>query len=196
MDTRHAHSIRQNPTSGRLWVGRDFIGGAERPLPLLRREPGPTAYGAPSADLRLIRARINNSVVGINPWARIHGIGSLETLESARNQWLKENGYTGGVRTFVNPRHRESYLNSPAGRRHALAAYAHQGQHRATPRHPGDRPTGEIRPRATFELPADMPRFTPRMQVLGSPATGDRADPRVARLGSDAPVHAQVTRLD
>ncbi len=198
VDTRHAHDVRQSPTSGRLWIGRDFIGGVERPLPPVRREPGPGAYGASTHDFRLIAARINNSVVGINPWARIHGTGSLETLEAARNQWLRENGYVGGVRTFVNPRHRETYLNSPAGRRHAPQVHPHA--HRASvdhaPARTETRTPGEIRPRATIELPPDAPRFTPRMQVLGPAASGERHQQRITRLGSEADLGGSLTRLD
>jgi len=196
VDTRHAHDILTNPISGRLWYGRDFIGG-ERPraLPRVTREPGPHAYGAHAHAERLILVRVGHSIVGIHPFARIDGTGSLQTLEGARAQWLQENGYSGGVRTFVNPLHRDNYLNSPAGRRHA-APRAHAHPHAGADTRRAEKPSGEIRPRATIEIPPEMPRFEPRMRVLGPDATGDRHEIRVTRLTPGPAPAGVLTRLD
>ena len=69
----------------------------------------------------------------------------FRVLESARLDWLRTNGYY-GVRTFVNEQ-----VDREAGAR------------------------GEIRPRATFQRPADMPRTRSREQVRGADRAEDAA---------------------
>ncbi|MFI4898557.1 MAG: hypothetical protein ACIARR_12115 [Phycisphaerales bacterium JB059] len=89
-------------------------------------------------------------------WSRVEATAELfRILETARLDWLRTNGYF-GVRTFVNE----------------------QIEHEAEAR-------SEIRPRATFRRPADMPRTRSREQVRGT----DRAEDAAAMLASsDAPM--------
>ena len=70
----------------------------------------------------------------------------LKRLEAARNFWLKEQGYTGGVRTFVNDLY---------AWKQAEAKTADETQASTTV------PT----PRATLTLPADMPIQRRRIRV-------------------------------
>lgn len=64
-----------------------------------------------------------------------------ERLERARNDWLAHNGYTGGVRTFVND----------------------------VPFTPHDRQTRDIQPRGVIELPPEVTEFKSRMHVNAMP---------------------------
>ena len=75
-----------------------------------------------------------------------------------RHFWLQEQGYTGGVRTFVN----DSIVWGPDG---AMAAAAGaEAEHASAP--------GEVTPRATIQLPADMPRQRRRLRVDAGGAAG------------------------
>jgi hypothetical protein len=101
-------------------------------------------------------------------------------VEAARQQWLKDNNFVGGVRTFVN--------DAAPKKAEGAAADA-----------PGAKASSEkIEPRAVIELPADMPRLKAKVRVLApgeSPArkatTTTRVLPRDAeaktRLADAAP---------
>lgn len=136
--------------NGRLFISRPIIGGQPDAQRLGWGDPGPAAYGAAEDDFSQVYARTNTIVQTISPWISIPA-GGLNHLEQARNQWLKENGYVGGVRTFVNdaymPRQMASAEEAPARR--------------------------QIMPRATIQVPADMPAFRHRQQVMHLKA-GDR----------------------
>lgn len=85
-------------------------------------------------------------------------------VEAARREWLAENNYTGGIRTF----------SSPAAERTAASQVASPGASTATAK---DR---TIEPRAVFELPADMPRLRSKIRVMGKDESPTRrADARV-----------------
>jgi len=100
--TDRAMSWRGVEPVGRPWIGRVFTRDRkQRPFPW--GEPGPAAYGAEEDDFRRIVARVGTTPVAISPWIRVEGLGSLARLEAARQQWLEENGYTGGTRRFRNP---------------------------------------------------------------------------------------------
>lgn len=64
---------------------------------------GPDKYGAPE-HLRdeLVYVRVDHTVIAISPWERFNEQGH-QSLERARNQWLREQGLVGGVRTHINP---------------------------------------------------------------------------------------------
>lgn len=64
---------------------------------------GASKYGAPE-HLRdeLVYVRVNHTVIAISPWEQFTEQGH-QTLERARNQWLREQGLVGGVRTHINP---------------------------------------------------------------------------------------------
>lgn len=153
--------VRRPGFNGRLWLGETFIGGVQGAYPLGWGSPGPTAYGASDRDFSQVHARVGHQVVTISPWISIPSEG-LQHLEAARVEWLKREGYVGGVRTFVN----DLYLM-------------------AEPR------LAQREPRATIELPIDMPSFRSRQQVMKF-QPGDRVSlPPVASVA----MAARVARL-
>lgn len=139
-----ADSVRRPGFNGRLWVSRPVIGGLEGPYPLGWGPPGPEAYGAFDNQWASVPARVGLLVVDITPWQSINSEG-LHRLENARQFWLQEQGYTGGVRTFVN----DLYVWKPDA--------ASPAQHADASETPA--------PRATIQLPADMPRQRRRIRV-------------------------------
>ncbi len=138
------------PELGRVWMSRSPIGSrtpiAEQVFP----EPGPASYGAAADHVNdLILVRVNTQLIEINPWERIDNRG-LQHLEYARNQWLKEQGWVGGVRTHVNPMHLRDEGDAMYG---------------------PSTPT----PRATIRLNDEVPRRPYKMRVMdpnrGEPVT-------------------------
>ncbi|MDX2132648.1 MAG: hypothetical protein SFY69_11420 [Planctomycetota bacterium] len=98
--------------------------------------PGAAAYGAHD-DGQTVYARVGELTIGISPWQRWND-ESFPMHEAARQQWLKEQGYTGGVRTFVNDlSHAEGHVTQPR----------------------------EIRPHFIIPVPEDAVRFRSRMEV-------------------------------
>lgn len=87
--------------NARLWIDQDLKD--PRSVRTWHRNPGKVAYGAAGPECEVVRLRANTLVVEISPWERVEEEG-LERWEAARQQWLAERGYTGGVRTFVNPK--------------------------------------------------------------------------------------------
>ncbi|MEM1329707.1 MAG: hypothetical protein AAGG07_04020 [Planctomycetota bacterium] len=100
--------VNRDGSNGRIWVGRGFIGGERTYNPLPWGGPGPEKYGAPENDVSIVYTRDGLTQVAFTPWVRIGSedrgpsVG-LEDFERARSLWLREQGYTGGVRTVVNP---------------------------------------------------------------------------------------------
>lgn len=145
--------VRRPGNNGRLWISRGYIGDPEGRFP--RDEvrdwgsPGPAAYGAAEDDASTVKVRVDQVAVGINPWESIPEAG-YQHLERGREEWLKERGYTGGVRTFTNP----VFRREPAAPAPAPAAMTAK----TIPE-----------PRAVFELPPDMPRFKKRQEVMAEP---------------------------
>lgn len=147
----HADDVRRPGFNGRLWVSRPIIGGIQQgPYPLAMGSPGPEAYGEYDNPHVRVPARVGHLVVGISPWDSIEERG-LTRLEHARNFWLEEQGYVGGVRTFVN----DLYLWDQADGNQAMEV-GDAGE-AAEP--------GVPMPRATITLPADMPRQRRRLRV-------------------------------
>jgi len=140
-----ADDVRRPGFNGRLWVSRPIMGSMQQgPYPIGWGTPGPEAYGAFDNQDAEVWARVGHQVVGISPWESLNQDG-LKRLEAARNFWLQEQGYTGGVRTFVN----DAYLwkqPAPKEEEHASAS-------------------GVPTPRATITLPADMPHQRRRIRV-------------------------------
>lgn len=96
--------VRRPGFNGRLWVGETFR--RERTWwPTGENWEEPLKYGAgPDWNSgQTVRARVGVLSVGVNAWSRINDEG-LRNLERARQLWLKEQGYTRGTRTFVNPK--------------------------------------------------------------------------------------------
>lgn len=131
--------VRRPGFNGRLWEGRPVIGGMPSVIPCDSGSPGPLAYGGGACRHELAYVRVGHLTVAIDPFERLNDEG-LKRLERARQAWLRERGYTGGVRTFVN----DVYAYGPAP----------------------SAQTSNIVPRATIELPADMPRIRPGRQQV------------------------------
>jgi hypothetical protein len=145
-----ADDARRPGFGGRLWVSSSAHDVSE---------PGPKAYGAPANDDTVIYARVVNHAVSISPWQH----QEVRSLEAARQEWLKENGYTGGVRTFVNDA-------SPAARMVAATEPA------STNEVPGVRRT--IEPRGIIQFAPEATKFRKRMQVRAVPHTVVVRQPR------------------
>ncbi len=141
--------VRRPGANGMLWESRGYIGDPEGRLaeqyPQASASPGPATYGAAESDWPEVWARVGQTAVGINAWEPITQAGH-QNLERARVEWLKENGYTGGVRTFTNPAFGRSAAAPLASAKKKLPE-----------------------PRAVFELPPDMPRFKKRQEVKAAP---------------------------
>lgn len=165
--TRSLATPAPHYVNGRLWVGRPIIGNVESVHAHSHENPGAAAYGAVD-DGQRVYALIGDLAIGISPWQRWEN-ESYPRFEAARDQWLAENGYTGGVRTFVND---ANYVRT-------IDADGDWSQPRMQRR--------EIRPRGVIELPADMPRYRSRMRVDAGFTTT-----RVAKvIGSGAVVAAK-----
>ena len=143
--TAMADDVHRPGFNGRGWATRPIIGGMQGPYAtdesLLAERYG--GYGDEDAT---VYARVGSLVVGINAFEGIPQNG-LRRFEQARNFWLQEQGYSGGVRTFVN----DLYLYRPPAEPDATSASA--------------RPE----PRATIQLPADLPRRSNRLRVEATP---------------------------
>lgn len=100
-DETRVYTATRSPNHARIWIGDDVKDIASRRA--WRENPGRVSYGAVDAcgDER-VHLRVYNQVVTISPWQSWTG-ETYKNFEAARQQWLKERGYTGGVRTFVNP---------------------------------------------------------------------------------------------
>ncbi len=139
--TSQADSVRRSGFNGLVWRGEVY-----------RNQPhGVNASGLEQARVGAVHAgdatvyvRVGQLVVGINAWE----VQGDKRLEAGRQEWLKEHGYTGGVRTFVNDSTRLARL---------AQADATGAEPPAT--------NGPIQPRAIIELAPDTPRFRSRMHV-------------------------------
>lgn len=134
-----ADDVRRPGFNGKEWRGESIVGGRTQ-WPAAWRDPGPAAYGALGAEDAVVYARVGEVVVAFSPWEH----PGNDRLEYARQAWLKENGYVGGVRTFVN-----DTLNRPE----AVASAEPVAQ-----KH-------EIVPRAIITVPIDIPRFKGHQEV-------------------------------
>jgi hypothetical protein len=146
--------------NGRLFISRPLIGPL--PGPALLHAPGAAYYGAIDAADAAVPVRVGHLVVTISPWERIDKPG-LRRFEEAREFWLKESNYTGGVRTFVNDRH--LWEPPQAGGGHVDAGEPEQVR-------------GIPQPRATIRIPEGMPRQRRPLRVEGD------APMRISRPGT------------
>jgi hypothetical protein len=143
-----ADSVRRDGFNGKLYITRPVMGGYDAP-------PNPEAdqYGAYMDQPQCVRARVGHLVVPIDPYTPWTKQGHRD-LEAARNFYLQEQGYTGGVRTFVNDavvfRAMERAAEQPA-EPHADAS---------------GKADGLPQPRATFRLAPDAPRQRSRLRVM------------------------------
>ncbi len=143
--TDQADSVRRPGYNGREWVSRPSH-NTERGSSRDWNSPGPSAYGAPENSQAVVYVRVGQVVVSINAFERQEGF-ERRHLEHARQEWLKEHGYVGGVRTFRND--------------HKPAKSADAGERKVP------------EPRATIELSPEVTRFRSRMQVQREPLKAD-----------------------
>jgi hypothetical protein len=155
--------------NGKLYRGVPIIGGVNTG-PMTDRARAAATYGAADqAELR-VQSEVQglfrfhpSSTVEFSPWTPVatqknsHASDAYSRAqekmsrraEEARQDWLKDNGYIGGVRTFVNDA--ELYPAAPEAKKTQLPE-----------------------PRGVIELAPDAPRFKSRMHVNGDlhlPAT-------------------------
>ncbi|MEM7756431.1 MAG: hypothetical protein AAF297_12460 [Planctomycetota bacterium] len=86
---------------GRVWLGGTLLGSDPRGTDP-RFDPAADRLGA-AGETRRVPVRVGQTVVSLDPFVPLNGAG-VRSLERARQNWLARRGYTGGVRTFVNPR--------------------------------------------------------------------------------------------
>ena len=144
-----ADDVRRPGFNGRLWIGDINIGPVNQSWPMAFGDPGPTSYGAAGHEFDRVYAKIGHTAVGISPWVAFNAEG-LHDFEYARNTWLAERGFVGGVRTFVNDLYLGEWLGVPT-------ETAKMGS--------------KTQPRGTIQLPEDMPRFKSREQVMHEAGT-------------------------
>ena len=165
---RGVYSTRGNDdacgrVNGRVWES-GYSGGCTS---------GSEHYGVHDHNDTLILVRVGTVSHAISPWERIDEPG-LKHLERARNRWLNDHGFTGGVRTFVNDAHARH------GHGHD---HDHDGDHVSRTSSPGRllRPvapdlsqvvaprTRTILPRATIHVPVEVTKYRSRMRVHRTP---------------------------
>jgi len=95
-----ADDSRRPGFNGRLWIGETFDNGYRETRAW--GSPGPTYFGASDRHAPLAFVRIGTQVIAVSPWVSLDA-QSFPAHERGRNAWLRERGYTGGVRTHVNP---------------------------------------------------------------------------------------------
>ncbi|MCW5775273.1 MAG: hypothetical protein KIS87_02350 [Phycisphaeraceae bacterium] len=112
--TNRVDDTRRPGFNGRVWIGETFTSGPRTDWPLGWGDPGPTYYGADQRDLSLVYVRVGHQVVAIRPWIAIPETG-LRHLENGRQEWLRERGFVGGVRTHIPDSQRTGATVASAG---------------------------------------------------------------------------------
>ncbi|MDX2146695.1 MAG: hypothetical protein SFZ23_04165 [Planctomycetota bacterium] len=186
--------------NGRLWIGESFRGGQQTVWPLGWGDPGPEGYGALDNPWQTVYARVDHQVIPLNPWIRIPDTG-LQDFERARNEWLRERGYVGGVRTFVNDAHLSQHIDRERARfgqadgtmdlTHEHSPTAQDSALLSDATTPGDARGKAIAPRATITIPDDAPRFRSRQRV-----DAGHSLPPVALARVVTPQHVASSSID
>lgn len=168
IDTSFLNDATPNDINGRLYVGQIIMGGdssSVRTTIASNAFDDAARYGAAGAGNETIIV----AAEGLFPFQRAHfaeirpftpvdaGITSpysnsyttaqkklASRLESARQQWLKDNNFTGGVRTFVND---STLVNPTSDQKTQVTSFPPE-------------------PSAVIELSPDTPRFKSKMRVL------------------------------
>lgn len=166
-----ADDVRRPGFNGSMWVGESHWGGVQHHWPVDSGSPGAASYGATGREDEMVFVNLGPYVVAINPWESIDATGKerpakiRQKLEDARNEWLKERGYVGGVRTHVN----DAHLHAPVAR--------------AT----------DFEPAAVIQAPTDQPKLRSKMQVRNdAPKIDLRGATRVSVPVTVAPEAAAV----
>ncbi|MFA6046645.1 MAG: hypothetical protein WC718_16795 [Phycisphaerales bacterium] len=147
-------STRRPGFGGRLWLTLPYMGGVDV-YPTGEQDLA-EAHGVIERG-QVVHARVGELSVPISPWQRWDDRSYIR-LEASRQQWLAENGFTGGVRTFVNDANFDWTGSGEAKYEIAQAAPA-----RIDP--------ATIQPRAIIELSPEVTKFRSRMHVNAGDAT-------------------------
>lgn len=131
--------------NGRLWVTQPIMNG------VVRCDSPASDYGAFGQEDAAVYAKSGHLIVPITPWVRVRPEG-LKQLRRAQDFWLAEQGYTGGVRTFVNDAFRVD--------RKGVAGASDEAPRAAAPKK-----AGPPEPIMKFEVPADVPRVKHRVRI-------------------------------
>lgn len=151
-----ADDVHRPGFNGRLWISRPIIGGMQGPY-ATEESLLAERYGGYGHDDAVVYARVGSLAVGISAFESIPQNG-LRRFEQARNFWLQEEGYVGGVRTFVN----DAYVWRKA-----------DGEPRVESK-------GAVEPLATIKVPDDMPRRKSNRLRVDATRSGAEA---IVRLG-------------
>lgn len=139
---------------GRLWLSLPYMGGVE--VYPTGNDDTAEAHGVIERG-QTFNARVGELSVPLNPW-RTWNDRSYPRLEAARQQWLAENGFTGGVRTFVND---ANFNWTGAG----------PGSYEVAQAQPARIDPATIQPRAIIELSPEVTKFRSRMHVNAGDVT-------------------------
>lgn len=129
-------SVRRPGFNGRLYLRRPIIGGTAGPYATPQPCPGAEAFGGYGSENDIAWARVNHQPIALDPFRRLPD--QMQHQNMARQVWLRQYGFVGGVRTHVN----DAYL---------LEA---------------ETVAEAPKPRATIKVPADW-RRTPTLNVRG-----------------------------
>lgn len=160
--------------NGRLWISENFDRNVRNPVDW--GAPGPTYFCASDKQAPLAFVKVGTQVIAVSPWVGLDE-ESFPTHERGRQQWLRERGYTGGVRTHVNPAvlrdmlHAERPKHAPASRRERAE------------------PAKEIEPSATIRLRRPMQEAPTRERDV-------RAEPETRFSWPDSAKATTVARTE
>jgi hypothetical protein len=140
-----ADDVRRPGYNGRLYVTRPILGALQDDFQHTQPRPELDQYGAYLTPCASVPARAGHLVVSVSPWHQWERPGHTR-YEHARQFWLEENNYTGGVRTHVNDYYLWRDILQPREPGHVAAP-------------------AQLEPAAIIELSPDAPRHRNRLRV-------------------------------
>jgi hypothetical protein len=182
-----ADDVHRPGFNGKLWIGEAHVGPRNTDWPLGWGDPGPAAYGALDDQFARVYARVGHVVVGVSPWIELPR-QQLGRFEAARQEWLKERGYVGGVRTFVNDAHLAAWRG---GHPSAVAAPVDDElitMHSTMNKLGSGGEARKITPRATFQKPDDVVKIKGRQRVNAEQGQGAHESGVVVKVVSSGAV--------
>lgn len=175
-------------------VQRGIIGGQpqEERRRLAWDAPGPDYYGASEYDARRVWVQIGGTLTTVSPWIdqtiRTGADGGLnDKLNGARQQWLRQRGYIGAVRGVRNP------ISEPRDVRVSIADDLGPLDLLVLP--VDEQKKGEIVPRATIHVPAEVTKFRKEMMVrLSDTPAGGEAIARFSMPPQAGPIDGLIAQ--
>ncbi|MEL6328792.1 MAG: hypothetical protein AAFR38_03955 [Planctomycetota bacterium] len=93
--------------NGRVWASQTIVGGASGADLARWDQRERSEFGAAREEEGRVVVYFTYEPVVVSPWADLtgtaHGGLGRDTLATAQQLWLREQGFTGGVRRFVRP---------------------------------------------------------------------------------------------